>query len=92
MRMTCQEANFLGDIRDLRLDINSVQEKRILCWEKISSMRSHGEKFWTCEHHVSTQKDAEVTALSTDVWSTSIFYVSLYGSLPFLPTRKGNYF
>ena len=40
--MTCQEANFLGDIRDLRLDVYSVQEKRILCWEKISEY----EKPW----------------------------------------------
>lgn len=51
VEMTCREASFFGDIGGLRLDVYSVQEKKILCREKSLRIRSHGEAFGTSKRH-----------------------------------------
>ena len=52
---TCQEANFLGTIRYLGLDVYSIQEKSELLGEKSLSMRSPGEVLNLQVSHVSTK-------------------------------------
>lgn len=84
MLMTYQKANFLGSIRYLGLDLYSVQEKSELLGEKFECEKPWGG-FELQVSHVST-KGGRGHILSTEDRGTSIFYVSLYGSLPFLPT------
>lgn len=51
VEMTYREASFFGGIGGLRLDVHSVQEKRILCREKSLRIGSHGEALGTCKRH-----------------------------------------
>lgn len=64
--MTSQEANFLGDIRGLRLDTYSFGEKNSLLGENLCLPKATGRSFGLAGD-VSMVKDAEVTALSTDI-------------------------